>query len=61
MSLYLDGYVLSVPKKNQRDRVNAAVLEEPRLRCDEKTMPFDGKRMSYGGFTSLVHLTAARR
>jgi uncharacterized protein YbaA (DUF1428 family) len=39
-----------------RDRVNAKVMKDPRL-CDgmdPKTMPFDCKRMAYGGFTSLV-------
>jgi uncharacterized protein YbaA (DUF1428 family) len=39
-----------------RDRVNAKVIKDPRLKgmCDEKTMPFDVKRMSYGGFKVLV-------
>jgi uncharacterized protein YbaA (DUF1428 family) len=38
-----------------RDRVNAKVIKDPRLAdCDPKTMPFDVKRMLYGGFTVLV-------
>ena len=39
-----------------RDRVNAKVMEDPRLggMCDPKDMPFDVKRMSYGGFEVLV-------
>jgi uncharacterized protein YbaA (DUF1428 family) len=39
-----------------RDRVNAKVMKDPRLAkmCDPKNMPFDVKRMSYGGFKSLV-------
>ena len=39
-----------------RDRVNAKVMKDPRLApmMDPKTMPFDGKRMIYGGFKLLV-------
>jgi uncharacterized protein YbaA (DUF1428 family) len=39
-----------------RDRVNAKVMKDPRLAdmMDLKTMPFDGKRLIYGGFKPLV-------
>jgi len=39
-----------------RDRVNALVMKDPRIAqtCDPKTMPFDAKRMAYGGFKVLV-------
>ena len=39
-----------------RDRVNAKVMKDPRLNglCDEKSMPFDVKRMTYGGFKIVV-------
>jgi uncharacterized protein YbaA (DUF1428 family) len=37
-----------------RDRVNAKVMKDPRLDMDSKSMPFDVKRMSYGGFKVLV-------
>jgi uncharacterized protein YbaA (DUF1428 family) len=39
-----------------RDRVNAKVMKDPRLTamCDQKAMPFDLKRMVYGGFKVLV-------
>ena len=39
-----------------RDRVNAKVMKDPRLAnmCDPKSMPFDVKRMVYGGFKVLV-------
>jgi uncharacterized protein YbaA (DUF1428 family) len=39
-----------------RDRVNAKVMKDPRLAdmMDPKTLPFDGKRMIYGGFAPLV-------
>jgi uncharacterized protein YbaA (DUF1428 family) len=41
-----------------RDRVNAKVMADPRLRSmmNPKAMPFDGKRMIYGGFATLVSL-----
>jgi uncharacterized protein YbaA (DUF1428 family) len=38
-----------------RDRVNAKVMKDERLaNMDPKEMPFDGKRMVYGGFKVLV-------
>ena len=42
--------------KAHRDRVNAKVMKDPRLQgsMDPKTMPFDIKRMQYGGFKILV-------
>jgi len=37
-----------------RDRVNAKVMKEMDKMVDMKDMPFDVKRMVYGGFTVLV-------
>ena len=39
-----------------RDRVNAKVMKDPRMPAlmDPKAMPFDMKRMAYGGFKILV-------
>ena len=39
-----------------RDRVNAKVMKDPRITgmSDPKSMPFDVKRMVYGGFKVLV-------
>ena len=39
-----------------RDRVNAKVMKDPRLNemMDPKAMPFDGKRMIFGGFEVLL-------
>jgi len=40
-----------------RDRVNAKVMADPRLaKMGEKPMPFDSKRMVYGGFNVLVEI-----
>jgi uncharacterized protein YbaA (DUF1428 family) len=42
--------------RTHRDRVNAKVMKDPRLAkmMDPKAMPFDAKRMFYGGFKVLV-------
>jgi len=38
-----------------RDRVNARVMKDPRLAASTvDPMPFDVKRMAYGGFKVLV-------
>jgi uncharacterized protein YbaA (DUF1428 family) len=39
-----------------RDRVNAAVMKDPKLAAmvQGMTMPFDMKRMVYGGFKTIV-------
>jgi uncharacterized protein YbaA (DUF1428 family) len=39
-----------------RDQINAKVMADPRLKSmmDPKAMPFDAKRMIYGGFEALV-------
>ena len=39
-----------------RNRVNAKVMKDPRIKDmgDPKDMPFDVKRMAYGGFKVLV-------
>jgi len=43
--------------RRQRDAVNAKVMKDPRLaKLDPKAMPFDGRRMFWGGFKSLVEL-----
>lgn len=41
-----------------RDKVNAKVMADPRLAdmMDPKAMPFDARRMIYGGFATLVQL-----
>lgn len=37
-----------------RDKVNARVMKDERLQCDPADMPFNPKRMSYGGFKVIV-------
>jgi uncharacterized protein YbaA (DUF1428 family) len=42
--------------RKDRDRVNAKVMKDPRIApmMNAKTLPFDGKRMFWGGFKVLV-------
>ena len=42
----------------QRDRVNAKVMKDPRLAkmMNPKALPFDGRRMFWGGFKAVVDL-----
>ena len=44
--------------KRQRDSVNAKVMKDPRLASmmDPKNLPFDGKRMFWGGFKEFVRI-----
>ena len=44
--------------RTQRDRINAKVMSDPRLKSimNSKAMPFDGKRMFWGGFKPMISL-----
>ncbi len=42
--------------REERDRINAKVMEDPRLQDQMKDMPFDGMRMFWGGFKTIVEL-----
>ena len=44
--------------RKHRDSVNAKVMSDPRLASmmDPKAMPFDAKRMFWGGFKGMVEL-----
>jgi uncharacterized protein YbaA (DUF1428 family) len=42
--------------RRDRDRVVKKVMADPRLQMDPKKMPFDGKRMFWGGFKTIVEL-----
>ncbi len=51
------SYILYKSKKH-RDSVNAKVMKDKRIAdmCNPKDMPFDVKRMAYGGFKVMVDL-----
>ena len=40
----------------ERDVILKKVMEDPRLKSGMENMPFDGKRMIYGGFQSFMEL-----
>jgi uncharacterized protein YbaA (DUF1428 family) len=42
--------------KTERNRINRLVMKDPRLAdmMDPKSMPFDGKRMFWGGFKPML-------
>ena len=43
--------------REHRDRVNEQVMNDPRIaNMDPKSMPFDTKRMFWGGFTVFVDI-----
>lgn len=42
--------------REARDSVNERVMADERTKGDMAQMPFDGKRMIYGGFRPLVEL-----
>ena len=45
--------------REHRDSVNTKVMEDPRMKdmMDPKSFPFDGMRMFWGGFKTLVELS----
>jgi uncharacterized protein YbaA (DUF1428 family) len=40
--------------RKHRDAVNKKVMADKRMKMDNKKMPFDMKRFSYGGFKAVV-------
>ena len=44
------------PSRQVRDEGWKKVMADPRLQPDNNPMPFDGKRMIYGGFQTIVDL-----
>lgn len=50
---------IAYPSRSERDRINAAVMADPRINDVMKAHenPFDCKRMAYGGFNTIVNLS----
>ncbi|MDX8447808.1 DUF1428 domain-containing protein [Mesorhizobium captivum] len=42
--------------RQSRDAVMAMIMADERLKADWPTMPFDGKRMIFGGFQPFIEL-----
>ena len=47
---------ITYSSRQQRDAINAKVMADPRIKETMSTMPFDGKRMIYGGFEAFLKL-----
>jgi len=42
--------------REQRDAINAKVMADPRMKHDPASMPFDAKRLIYGGFKTMLEM-----
>ncbi|MGG5838900.1 DUF1428 domain-containing protein [Huaxiibacter chinensis] len=45
---------IEYPSKEVRDAANKKLMTDPRMKEFGESMPFDGKRMIYGGFAPLL-------
>jgi uncharacterized protein YbaA (DUF1428 family) len=45
------------PDKVTRDKAMPKMMEDPRMQPDQNPMPFDGKRLIYGGFAPVVEVS----
>jgi len=47
---------ISWPSRAVRDEAMPKVMADPRLQPNANPMPFDGKRLIYGGFQTILDL-----
>jgi uncharacterized protein YbaA (DUF1428 family) len=47
---------ITYDSRQQRDEVNAKVMADPRLKATMSNDVFDGKRMIFGGFETLLRM-----
>jgi len=45
---------IEYPSKEVRDAANAKIMTDPRMKAMGEQMPFDGKRMIFGGFLPIL-------
>ena len=45
---------ITYASREARDTINAKVMADPRMKSDPASMPFDARRMIYGGFKTLL-------
>ncbi len=45
---------IEYPSKAARDQANEKIRNDPRMKTMAAAMPYDGRRMIYGGFTPLI-------
>ena len=48
------------PLREIRDEGMMQAMQDPRLHPDTNAMPFDGKRMIFGGFQMIVNESSSR-
>ncbi len=47
---------IEYPSKEVRDAANEKIMADPRMKAMGDTMPFDAKRMIFGGFAPILDL-----
>ena len=47
---------ITYSSRQQRDAINEKVMADPRIKEIMANMPFDGKRMIYGGFETFLKM-----
>ena len=45
---------IEYPSKEVRDAAHARMMSDPRMKAIGEAMPFDGKRMIFGGFAPIL-------
>lgn len=45
---------ITYESRAHRDAVNEKVMKDPRMQMDPASLPFDGRRMFWGGFETIV-------
>ncbi len=47
---------IEYPSKEARDAANQKIMADPRMKAWGEQMPFDGKRMIFGGFAPILDI-----
>jgi uncharacterized protein YbaA (DUF1428 family) len=47
---------IEYPSKEVRDAANERIMSDPRMKAMGATMPFDGRRMIFGGFEAVLEM-----
>ena len=49
---------ITYPSRAARDETMKKVMADPRMQFDKDNMPFDGMRMIFGGFETVISMSA---
>jgi len=47
---------ITYKSREDRDAINKQVMDDPRIKAGFESMPFDGKRMIFGGFQPFLEM-----